>query len=97
MSTLTKNVIIDEIVLSTGLSKKEASEAFETLLDIIKLQLVNGDGVCISGFGKWNVRKKNPRRGRNPQTGDEITITPRRVVTFTLSNVLRRKLIESAK
>lgn len=95
MGTLTKNVIIDEIVLSTGLSRKEASEAIETLLDIIKLQLQNGDDVCISGFGKWKVRKKNSRRGRNPQTGDEITITPRSVVTFSLSNVLRSKLTES--
>ena len=95
MGTLTRNVIIDEIVLSTGLARKEASEAFETLLDIIKLQLVKGDGVLISGLGKWNVRKKNPRRGRNPHTGDEITIAPRRVVTFSLSNNLRSKLIES--
>jgi integration host factor subunit alpha len=94
MGTLTKNAIIDDIIFSTGLSRKEASDAFETLLDIIKLKLVNGDGVCISGFGKWNVRKKNPRRGRNPKTGDEITITPRRVVTFSLSNVLRSRLIE---
>ena len=97
MGTLTKNVIIDEIVLSTELSKKEASEAIETLLDIIKLQLEKGDDVCISGFGKFHVRKKNPRRGRNPQTGDEITITPRRVVTFSLSNVLRSKLTESTE
>ena len=97
MGTLTKNAIIDEIVLSTGLTKKDAFDAFETLLDIIKLQLEKGDGVCISGFGKWNVRKKNPRRGRNPKTGDEITITPRKVVTFSLSNVLRSRLIESPK
>ena len=95
MGTLTKNAIIDEIVLSTGLLRKDAFEAFETLLDIIKLQLEKGDDVCISGFGKWNVRKKNPRIGRNPQTGDEITITPRRVVTFSLSNVLRSKLFKS--
>jgi integration host factor subunit alpha len=97
MGTLTKNAIIDEIVLSTELSKKDAFEAIETLLDIIKLQLEKGDDVCISGFGKWNIRKKNPRRGRNPQTGDEITITPRRVVTFSLSNVLRSKLTESTE
>jgi len=97
MGTLTKNAIIDDIVLSTGLSRKEASEAIETLLDIIKLQLEKGDDVCISGLGKWNVRKKNLRRGRNPQTGDEITIAPRRVVTFSLSNVLRSRLLESAK
>ena len=94
MGTLTKNVIIDEIILSTGLAKKEASEALETLLDIIKLQLVKGETVRISGLGKWNVRKKNPRRGRNPQTGGEVTISPRRVVTFSLSKVLRSSLTE---
>ena len=94
MGTLTKNVIIDEIVLSTGLARKEASKAIETLLDIIKLQLEKGETVSISGLGKWNVRKKNPRKGRNPQTGGEITISPRRVVTFSLSNVLRSRLLE---
>jgi integration host factor subunit alpha len=94
MGKLTRNVIIDDIVISTGLSRKEVSEAIETLLDIIKLQLVKGETVCISGFGKWNVRKKNPRRGRNPQTGGQITIAPRRVVTFYLSKVLRSKLLE---
>jgi len=97
MGTLTKNVIIDEIVLTTGLSRKDASEAAETLLEIIKAQLEKGDDVCISGFGKWKVRKKTARRGRNPQTGDEITITPRNVVTFSLSNVLRARLTESVK
>ena len=97
MGTLTKNLIIDEIVLTTGLSRKDASEALETLLDLIKLELEKGEDVCISGFGKWRFRKKNARRGRNPQTGEEITITPRNVVTFSLSNVLRTKLTESIK
>jgi integration host factor subunit alpha len=97
MGTLTKNVIIDEIVFSSGLSRKDASEAIETLLDIIKLQLEKGDDVCISGFGKWKIRQKKARRGRNPQTGDEITITPRNVVTFSLSNVLRAKLTEDVE
>lgn len=94
MSTLTKSGIIDEIVLGTGLSRKEASEAMETFIDIIKGRLEEGLSVSISGFGKWNVREKNARRGRNPQTGEEIIITPRRVVTFSLSNVLRARLTE---
>jgi len=95
MSTLTKSGIIDEIVLGTGLSRKEASEAIETFIDIIKGQLDGGQSVSISGFGKWKVRDKNARRGRNPQTGEEIIITPRRVVTFSLSNVLRAKLTDT--
>lgn len=94
MSTLTKSGIIDEIVLGTGLSRKEASEAIETFIEIIKGQLEQGESVSISGFGKWKLREKNARRGRNPQTGEEITITPRRVVTFSLSNVLRAKLTD---
>jgi integration host factor subunit alpha len=95
MGTLTKNGVIDEIVLGTGLSRKEASEAIETFIEIIKDQLGKGESVSISGFGKWKVRGKNARRGRNPQSGDEITITPRRVVTFSLSNVLRARLTEN--
>jgi integration host factor subunit alpha len=95
MGTLTKNGVIDEIVLGTGLSRKEASEAIETFIEVIKDQLGKGESVSISGFGKWKVRGKNARRGRNPQSGDEITITPRRVVTFSLSNVLRARLTEN--
>jgi len=92
MGTLTKSGIIDEIVLSTGLSRKEASEGIETFIDIIKANLSETEPVSISGFGKWKVREKTARRGRNPKTAQEITITPRRVVTFSLSNVLRSKL-----
>jgi integration host factor subunit alpha len=95
MGTLTKNGVIDEIVSGTGLSRKEASEAIETFIEIVKDQLGKGESVSISGFGKWKVRGKNARRGRNPQSGDEITITPRRVVTFSLSNVLRARLTEN--
>ncbi|MBN1636561.1 MAG: integration host factor subunit alpha [Deltaproteobacteria bacterium] len=91
MGTLTKSGIIDEIVLDTGLSRKEASDAIEMFIEIIKYELEQGNPVSISGFGKWKVREKAARRGRNPQTGEEITITPRRVVSFSLSNVLRAK------
>lgn len=92
MSTLTKSGIIDEIVLNTGLSRKEASDGIETFIEIIKETLEKGDAVSISGFGKWKVRGKSARRGRNPKTAEEIVISPRTVVTFSLSNVLRSRL-----
>lgn len=92
MGTLTKLGIVEEVVIRTGLTHKEASDAVETMIEIIKGQLDKGKSVLISGFGKWKVKDKVARRGRNPQTGEEITISPRRVVTFTLSNVLRSKL-----
>jgi integration host factor subunit alpha len=92
MSTLTKSGIIDEIVLHTGLSRKEASDGVETFIEIIKETLEKGESVSVSGFGKWQVRGKTARRGRNPKTAEEIVISPRTVVTFSLSNVLRLKL-----
>ncbi len=95
MSTLTKSGIIDEIILKTGLPRNEASDAIETFIELIKEELEKDNPVSISGFGKWSVRRKKARRGRNPQTGDEITITPRSVVTFSLSNVLRASLPQS--
>jgi len=92
MSTLTKSGIIDEIVLNTGLSRKEASDGIETFIEIIKESLEKGEPVSISGFGKWKVRGESARRGRNPKTAEEIVISPRTVVTFSLSNVLRSSL-----
>ncbi len=94
MDTLTKIELIDEIIMKTGLSRKEASDGLETFLEMIKETLEKGEEVTLSGFGKWSVRDKRPRRGRNPKTGEEIAITERRVVTFSLSNVLRAKLEE---
>lgn len=96
MGTLTKSGIIDEIVLNTGLSRKEASDGIETFIDIIKGNLSKKEPVSISGFGKWKIREKSARRGRNPKTAQEITISPRKVVTFSLSNVLRAKLTSRA-
>ena len=92
MGTLTKSDIVDEIVIRTTLSRKEAVEATELFIEIIKSSLEKNEPVSISGFGKWIPRDKNARRGRNPQTGEKITISPRRVVTFSLSNVLKAKL-----
>ncbi len=92
MATLTRSGIIDEIVLNTGLSRKEASDGVETFIEIIKATLEKKEPVSISGFGKWKVREKTARRGRNPKTAEETVISPRTVVTFSLSNVLRSKL-----
>lgn len=94
MDTLTKIELVDEIIMKTGLSRKEALDGLETFLEMIKETLGKGEEVTLSGFGKWSVRDKRSRRGRNPKTGEEIAITERRVVTFSLSNVLRAKLEE---
>ena len=88
----TKADIIDDIVVRTGLDRKTASDGVETFIEIIKSNLSKSEDVSLSGFGKFHVREKRARRGRNPKSGEEITITPRRVITFSLSNVLRAKL-----
>jgi integration host factor subunit alpha len=92
MDTFTKIGIIETVVEKTELTRREATEAIEVAIEIMKEQLEKGAPVLISGFGKWKARAKVARRGRNPQTGDEITITQRRVITFSLSNILRSKL-----
>jgi integration host factor subunit alpha len=92
MDTLTKKDIIEDLIMNLGLSRKEASDVIETVLEIIKGSLEKGDEVSLSGFGKWSVRDKRERKGRNPKTGEKIAITERRVVTFSLSNVLRARL-----
>lgn len=93
MDTLTKKDIVEEVAIQVGLDHKTASETVEAFIEIIKETLKKDDDVSLSGFGKWSVRKNFSRRGRNPQTGKEITIIPRKVVTFSLSNVLREKLV----
>jgi integration host factor subunit alpha len=90
--TLTKKEIIEDILTNTGLDTKTASEGVETFFAIIKSNLSNGEDVGFSGLGKFHVRDKRARRGRNPKTGEEMTISPRRAVTFSLSNVLRAEL-----
>ena len=95
--TLTKVAIIDDILDKTGLDKKTASDGLETFIEIIKSNLIKGEAVVFSGFGKFHVREKRARKGRNPKTGEEMIIAPRRVVNFTLSNVLREKLLGNAE
>jgi len=90
--TLTKNRIIDSLYKNTDLIKSEAAQTFQSLMEIIKQTLESGEDVLISGFGKFCVKKKNQRKGRNPATADDIILEARRVVTFKCSGKLREKL-----
>jgi len=88
---LTKNDIVSK-VNELGFTKKKSVEIIETLLDVIKKNLESGEDVLISGFGKFCVKHKNQRRGRNPATGDDLILKERKVVTFKCSGKLRNKL-----
>jgi integration host factor subunit alpha len=91
-STMTKADIVEQVYQKIGFSKKEASELVELVFNELKGQLVNGDKVKISGFGNFTVKEKKERVGRNPQTGDQIKISARRVLTFKPSQVLKAVL-----
>ncbi len=94
--TLTKSDLVQQIYKThNNLTKAQATEAVEALLIIIKDCLEKGDDMLISGFGKFNVKDKKARRGRNPQTGEELILPPRRVVTFKPSGILRSKINRS--
>jgi integration host factor subunit alpha len=87
---LTKASLVQALFEREILSKAEAVRAVDTVFQLLKQTLEDGEDVLISGFGKWTVREKKERRGRNPQTGNDLTIDARRVVTFRASGVLRR-------
>lgn len=89
---MTKGDIVERIYEKVGFSKKEASDLVESIFEIIKDHLEHGEKVKISGFGNFVVNQKRPRKGRNPQTGDEIMISGRRVLTFKSSHVLRKSM-----
>lgn len=88
-STMTKADIVEQVYQKIGFSKKEASELVEMVFNELKSQLIHGDKVKISGFGNFTVKEKKERVGRNPQTGDQIKISARRVLTFKPSQVLK--------
>jgi integration host factor subunit alpha len=92
---LTKEKVINNINLQLGLSKQEARSGIECVLDIIKDALAREEDVLISGFGKFSVRSKNSRRGRNPQTKQDLVLRARRVVVFKTSGVLRQRINKS--
>ena len=86
---MTKADIADSIFEKVGLSKKEAQDIIEIIFDTLKQTFKEGESVKVSGFGTFHVRKKAARRGRNPKTGEDLEITPRRVITFKISNQLK--------
>ncbi len=89
--SLTKREIIQQIN-QLGYNWKDATEIVETLLEIIKQSLEEGEDVLVSGFGKFVIREKTPRRGRNPATGDDLMLDARKVVTFRCSGKLRNRI-----
>lgn len=94
---MTKADIIEAVYEKVGgFSKKEAAEIVETVFNVVKETLERGEKIKISGFGNFIVREKKARIGRNPQTGEEITISARRVLTFKPSQVLKNILNPSA-
>ena len=90
---LTKNDIVTRIH-ELGFTKKQSIDIIEGLLEIIKRSLVDNDDVLISGFGKFCVKDKSQRRGRNPATGSDMMLRKRRVVTFKCSGKLRNRINE---
>ena len=96
MSTpLTKAVIVESVQNQLGLPKKDCIEMVETMLEIFKSTLASGEEVLISRFGKFEVKSKKERRGRNPATGTDLMLAPRKVVKFTCSGKLRDKINDS--
>ena len=89
---LTKHDIVGQIQTRLGFSKNKSVEITESLLEIIKSTLSSGDDVLVSGFGKFSVKDKNERKGRNPATGEDAILPARRVVTFKCSGMLRGKV-----
>jgi len=86
---MTKVDIVDKIHITTGLSKKDSAAMMESVFTIMKESLEAGETIKISGFGSFEIKPKEARRGRNPQTGEAITIAARKVLTFKPSSVLR--------
>ncbi|RLB87765.1 MAG: integration host factor subunit alpha [Deltaproteobacteria bacterium] len=92
MSVLTKQSIIEKVLEEINQSPSQAKDTIEHLLEIMKSTLASGEDVMISGFGKFQVNEKAPRKGRNPATGKEMMLDKRRVVTFKCAGSLRDKL-----
>ena len=90
--TLTKKAIIKAVATENGFSKDQAVKSVNSLIEIIKKTLESGDYVLITGFGTFRVITKKERRGRNPKTGEDLILEPRRVVRFKESDNLRKKL-----
>ncbi len=90
--TLTKAHITEALFAKNIFTKVQSAQIIDTLFELMKQSLQNGENVLISGFGKFSVREKYGRRGMNPQTGEPIQLAPRKVVTFKCSDVLRARM-----
>ena len=86
---MTKAEIVERVAEKTGFSKRDSIEMVELLFDVMKDTLQSGEKLKITGFGNFEVKQKADRRGRNPQTGEEITIEARKILTFKPSNMLK--------
>ncbi|MGV7225091.1 MAG: integration host factor subunit alpha [Nitrospinales bacterium] len=95
--TLNKTHIVDSVAVANGYTRNKSFEIVEILLELIKAALESGDDVMISGFGRFCVKEKAKRRGRNPATGKLLVLAPRKVVTFKWSGKLKEKLNTKAK
>jgi integration host factor subunit alpha len=94
--SMTKNDIVEQVHRKVGLSKRESAELVDLALEIMMETLEKGEHVKVSGFGNFVVRQKRARRGRNPQTGEEMTITPRKVLTFKPSELLKKAISQGS-
>jgi integration host factor subunit alpha len=90
--TVTKDLIVNSICRQLDIPKKKSADLLESLLEMIQKNLENGEDVLISGFGKFCVKSKNARKGRNPATGEDLMLGSRRVVTFKCSPILRARV-----
>jgi len=93
---LTKADVVESLI-QQGFKRKESVQLIEALLEIMKNSLARGEDVLVSGFGKFCVKEKTTRRGRNPQSGEDLLLPERRVITFKYSSVLREKINAGAK
>lgn len=89
---MTKADLVESVYLKTGFSKKESADIVEMVFDLMKETLEGGEKIKIAGFGNFVVKEKATRRGRNPQTGEEINISSRRILTFKPSQVLKASI-----
>jgi integration host factor subunit alpha len=97
LMSFTKADLAQKVANDCGFMRGEAVEIVEKLLEIIKMRLITGEDVMISGFGKWSVKSKHARKGRNPQTGEQMVLDARRVVTWSYSPVLKKAVNGSGK
>ncbi len=93
---MTKIEIVEKITNQLGFSKKEALDHLESVFSTMKQTLVSGEDLKISGFGKFEIKQKNNRRGRNPQTGEDLTIESRKIMTYKASSILKEKINEQS-